>query len=163
MGCVGWPTGEVAGPSGVGDIVHGGRTYTGLGHFASVQISSEGATTVPQEIVAGIAGTLEDLLQDVGPEAEGAAVEILIGAVTSPGGTTLVGDPIVISGRVASDVLEVGETPRLTIVANTGPAARAGARIRHSDDDQQRQFPGDQFFDRCANAKAWVRLQNWPE
>lgn len=153
---VDWPGEAIRAHSAVGEISWGGYTWNGLRDLAGIAIPDEGAGLVPEEAEISIGGTIEAALADLAdaPGAVGRAVTIWVGATTTPGGTTLIGDPIeAYSGTLAEndgDLPKDGGYAGVVLRVSGGPQARASAEIAHSDEDQQSRYPGDTLFSRAA-------------
>lgn len=142
---VDWPTGEVRLHSGAGDLTWGGETWTGAaGLNAAISLPGEGAGIAMLEgslIVTGDDTRIDDVY-DSAEDAAGRAVQVYFGVVTSPGGTTLVGDPFeVFTGRIGAlsdETIWQGEDQArpLTIGLETGPSQRSRGGVTHSYRDQ---------------------------
>ncbi|WP_299145976.1 hypothetical protein [uncultured Tateyamaria sp.] len=155
-----WPDNPVWVHSNTGEIEWNGQIWAGVGDLGSLTIPEEGEGIVPSEARLTIMGDAETALDESArQDVRGRVVSIWVGSTETPGGTDLVGEPLdAFSGTV--DVpdyedLERGLTAAFAIDVATGPGARSGAQIVHSDEDQQARFPGDTLFRRVSHAEKW--------
>ena len=91
------------------------------------------------------------------------------GAVTTRGGTSLIGEPVetfagyMDASRLTVEVDEDTIMHGIQIELGTGPGARELASINHSAEDQARAYPGDTAGRHCIYNRARVETMQWPE
>ena len=154
-----WPDGTVYVHSNVGSISWDSQTWLGIGDIADVEVPQEAGGIVPQSATLVIRGTLDAVLTYADPDARNGEVSMWIGATTTPGGTTLIGEPfLAFRGYLDSSDVSLDFAAGdffLSASAVTGPAARESATVVHSDEDQKARHSGDTFFERAAAAAKW--------
>jgi hypothetical protein len=164
-----WPSGEVWFHTNRGSITWDSNTWTGVGDFATISVPPETAGLVPSTATLRIVGTIDDILDASEEAVKNRAGAIYFGCVTSRAGATLVGDPVEVwSGYMDGTVVEVGEDGgrqiyALELTLGSGPGARVGASITHSQEDQAARYPGDTAGRHTQFAVANARKLTWPE
>lgn len=154
--------------SGTGTLSWKGNTWLGLGDLGSISAPEETETLVPEELRLTLRGTLTELLAlSSEDDHRGDDVFMWVGCTTTPGGTTLKGDPeLGFYGTIDETPFqesEDGTLAELTVIARSGPPARADAEVVHSDEDQQSKYPGDTLFRRVAHAEKFnSNPPQWP-
>lgn len=154
-----WPDGTVRIHSGNGPMSWDSKTWLGIGRVAGFSVDVEGGGAVPSGARMDVRGTLADILSYTDPAARNGLVQVWIGALTEPGGTTLIGTPFSpFTGYLDSNEMrhdfESGDA-YLSVIAGAGPAAREHAAMYHSPEDQKARHPGDTLLERVAVSAKW--------
>jgi len=144
-----WPGGAVYAHTGVGTIAFGGNDYLGIGAYGSIEVEQEALDLVPGEAVLVLAGSIENLLAQMGVDARGRRCTIYMGTTTTPGGNVLTGAPSgMFNGFVDArdfqfdrDNATIEHAIVLTVAS--GVPARSGATVTHNAADQTTKFAGD--------------------
>lgn len=176
-----WPDAPVWVHSGVGPIIWGGVTWTGMGPVGSMSVPAEAVGgVVSVEAILSLVGVPADLDGLADDRIRGRAVEVYIAIVQGrPGGhdgkqptgpgNTLVGDPVsLFSGTMDGLDLDAQEADdgvehTASVTVTTGPSARSMATVYHSDEDQRRRYPSDTAGRLVIMALANAEKLRWPE
>lgn len=169
-----WPGGAVRVHSGVGSITWGGFTWLGVGDFGSLAVPDEAGSMVATEATLALvapAAQLDGYLDDAIRNRTG---EVYLGFVAgrpgTSGGTTLLWvTPITIFSG-AMDGLSVSIEPQgvkgyatqASLTLRTGPGARSGATIYHTEADQRSRYPSDTAGRMVVLAQANAKTLTWP-
>lgn len=169
---VDWPGDPAYAHSNKGNLTWGGQTWQGVGGIGGISIPGEAEGLVPEEaqflMVAPLAQAL-DLAVNAG--VRGRRVLAYLGVTTTPGGTTLIGEPLQVFAGYAvgspdPDSFQYapdGSSAVFTLRAKAGQPARSTASIVHTSEDQNKRYPGDTFFDRCGEGGNWRSVPpQWP-
>ena len=139
-----FPGGDVRFWSGRGNLTFDSEIYTGLGDLENIQFpeeSSDGSASGVAFVLSGIPSTTTSLA--VTENYKNRPCTVWIGALDS-GGSLIVDPYIMFAGLM--DVITMaddGETATIQLKAE-GFAYGAGPSLRrYTDEDQQREFPGD--------------------
>lgn len=155
-----WPSAPIRAHSNVGTITWGGEDWLGVGNLGSVEVPEE-AGLVPESAVVSLLGRIEDILDAMGVDVSllrNRDAEIFIGFTTTPGGAVLIDDPLsLFSGYVdtrnaPSQQGENGIQISMRLGLGSGPSARAAAKIVHSQESQDVDYPGDTIFRHLVHA-----------
>jgi hypothetical protein len=169
-----WPDAEVRAHSGRGTITWGGHDWAGVGPFGSVGVPGESggsmAAAEAQLSLVADPAVLDAYLDDVIRNRPGA---IWLGLLTARPGSgasdVLLADPVpLFQGQMDGLLIEIGTSDgglshRAMVGLTTGPGARSGAAVFHSDQDQARKFPGDTAGRHLVLAYANAQKFMWPE
>jgi hypothetical protein len=144
-----WPSGEVWYHTGRGTITWNGNDWIGAGDFAEVSIPEEAPGMAATNALCRVIGTFDQIEDAANEEVKNRPGAIYFGVTTTRAGNVLVGDPVnVFYGSMDGTMTEVGEDGgrqiySLQLTIGSGPSARTGATITHSQEDQAYRFPGD--------------------
>jgi len=154
-----WPVTPVFAHTNIGSISFDSQTWLGVGQLGSIDGAEEGQGMVPSELTVALAGILADQIDWAdNDDIFGRAMNLYVGATTTPGGNTLIGAPTsVFAGymersRFTFQPNEGGDSTKIFVSGKSGPSARAAGEMVHTDETQQALFPGDTFFERLQHA-----------
>lgn len=163
-----WPGAPLRMHSGAGNITWSGQTWSGAGRFGRVSVPDEAMAGVPDNFTISLVTDVRDIEPYTDAVIRGIPGAVYLGATTAPGGNGLIGAVEFVSGT--ADVLTLGTQMNgdtlfyeLSVAMTTGPGMRSMASINHSDEDQQRAFPGDTAGDRLIELMGRVKKTYWPE
>lgn len=166
-----WPDAPVRMHSNPGMITFGGYNFTGIGHFASVEMPDEGRDLVPGEALMRLVAKTGDAFAYLYDTIHNRAGIVWLGVTTERAGTQLIGTPCeIFSGYMIGrpKLREVdGEGARivervLEVRIGAGPGARAVASLYHSPEDQAAAYPGDTAGRHLVRGPAEARTLRWP-
>lgn len=165
-----WPDGIVRMHTGVGTIAWDSVDWSGVGDLAALGVPEETVGLPPTRATLQLAGPLEDVLARLDDDVRGRGVRVLVGAVTTPAGATLVADPVeMFAGTLdtlAWEWAEIDGGDRASVLETeirTGPGARSAARITHSREDQAAAHSGDTAGRHIEQLRTQVATLTWPE
>jgi hypothetical protein len=150
--------------TGMGSIIVGGRTYTGVGTLLDISGIEESTDLSAKGIKVTLSGVLSSLVLIARDEDyQGRALEVLFGAINSTG--SLVSDPfIMFSGFMDTMTInDGGETATITLTVENRLIEfdRTSVR-RYTSEDQQIEYPGDLGLEFVADLEekeiVWGRL-----
>lgn len=143
-----FPSGTARFALGTSDLVLNGATYLAVGMLAAVGTSEESTEIKATGLTIQLSGIPRDaiiltLLQGYQGR-RGTVWEV----VCNPDTFAVIGQPIcVFRGRMDAMNVELGETATVSVTLESRLADWSRARIRrYTDEDQQKQFPGDTGF-----------------
>lgn len=154
-----WQSGPVYMHGNRGVVEWDGQDWLGVGAYGGVSAPPEEtgmAQNVAQLTLFGVPGELAEYLAE---PIRGRDAEILFGVVTERSGNILIGEPFsIFSGYMDARRLQIqrqGENAGIewgvTLTAADGPSQIESAAVFHTNEDQQRRFPGD-------TAGRWVQI-----
>jgi len=156
-----WPTGVYRFHTGIGRMAFEGADWLGWSYasggdlvsIGQISLGAEEIGVVPMSASIRFALTLEGALALQSEYQRGLRVSIYAGLTTQPAGVQLIDSPsLVFSGStIGNRVADIADQSALEIVLKSGPPARAAASLAHSTELQQKEYPGDTFFDRAAH------------
>ena len=134
--------------SGIGIITYDGNEYTGVGQLGQIDATKESEDLRPMSITITLSGVNETFLADALKSGNyGDVVTIYEGYRQDDG--TLVDDPIIVwKGKYEHSGILADKESSVSITAQHDLAIldeKDGSRF--SDEDQQRRYPGDKFFE----------------
>ncbi len=141
-------SGFVRAHDGVGPIVFGGNTYTGIGVFGSIESVSEDIDVIARPLRMTLSGIDSSLITTaMTEEYQGRSATIYL-AFVNPETNALVDTPETVwEGRMDSMSIEISRG-QATINLSCEPRLRREPRIaRYSSEDQQLAYATDTFFD----------------
>jgi hypothetical protein len=135
--------------SGVGPIVWGGHTWTGLGSLGSVSTIDESATVEAKGITLTLSGIDSALLTDILDEFQvGLPVVVSLGLFDAVG--ALIADPVAsFVGEMDQPTLDVTGTSATIAINCESRLLELNVAVdrRYTNEDQQRDYPGDRGFE----------------
>ena len=138
--------------TGVGDLVHGGNPYTGVGTIVSVGVVEETVelkATGYALMLSGIPSSVVALAET--EEYQGKAAVMQLAFLDASG--AVIADPIDLPGG-SMDVMETdegGETSTIKLSVESDFAAMfRKLNLYYTPEDQKARYPGDTFFDYVA-------------
>ena len=154
-----WPGGALRFHTNAGSISWDGETWLGVGDLLAMQIPEESFGIVAAQASLRLAGTLENVLADAQAVIKNRTAKIYSGVTTTRGGTTVAGAVPLFEGVMdgSQAIIEMNGDNRniaLEVVLTSGPQARSFASILHSQEDQERAYPGDTAGRHCQFAAA---------
>jgi hypothetical protein len=167
---VDWPDDPVFAHSGRGVIAWDAADWHGVGQFGSIDLPQEATGMMAQRATLTISGVSDDDINDIETAtARNRACRILVGCVTEPSGTVLIGEPVELwAGYVDAARLRIeaegGDMVNaVRVEIGVGPSARARASVYHSAEDQASRFPGDTAGRHLIRIEAVTEAATWPE
>jgi len=135
--------------SGVGPIVWGGHTWTGLGSLGSVSTIDESATVEAKGITLTLSGIDSALLTGILDEFQvGLPVVVSLGLFDAVG--ALIADPVAsFVGAMDQPTLDVTGTSATIAINCESRLLELNVAVdrRYTNEDQQRDYPGDRGFE----------------
>ena len=132
--------------SGSGTYSFGGNNYVGAGKQGGISTITETKTTTANGVTLSLSGIPSDIVATVFTEKyQGRRITILL-ALFDPTTNVLIADPTqIFGGRVDTmTVTDSGDTAAISLTAESRYIDMGRPRIhRYTDQDQQRQYPGD--------------------
>jgi hypothetical protein len=146
---IGFSSGTVYAWSGYGDLVWGGKTYTGTGTLGTIEPATDTSDLSSQGCVYTLEGvSTASLSLAIGDSVQGMPAKLYLGCLDSTG--ALISDPV----QIRSDLTDVphieesGETCSISInCENKLARLSTPASRRFTADDQAIDYPGDRGFD----------------
>jgi hypothetical protein len=150
-------SGHVRVHDGIGDIVWGGNTFSGIGQFGNIEVVGESIEIIARSISLSLSGVDSSLVSTTMTEVyQNRSATIYIGFVSESTGAVVDTPETVWEGRMN----------QMSISSSSGAASirltcehrlRREPRIaRYTNEDQQLLFPGDRFFDLVPSIKGFV-------
>lgn len=130
------------------DVVVDGETFVGVGALGAISAVVEGTEAKPYGIELSLSGIAPALLAEaMRGECQGRGAQVWLGMLDA--GHVLVGPPALLwRGRMDTMDVVLGESAVITVSAESRLADWQRARTRrYTDQDQQRQYPGDLGFE----------------
>lgn len=142
------PSDTIRAHSGFGTMTWDGHSWVGLDRLARFSIPSEGVGIATSSASLEIAMSLDALLTLNASAYRNSPLTMWSGATTSPGGTTLIGEPFIgFVGYVDrwSRSFVAGDAPThfATGGLEPGPGARTSQPMVHSAESQQAAYASD--------------------
>lgn len=136
--------------SGIGNITWNGHTWSGVGSLLSLPGIEEGVTVEARGVAISLSGFDATILPEILSDWQiGTPCTIYLGAFYANAPTTIIPSPLVaFSGRMDQPVVEVsGKTATITVNVETRILEmNVSVERRYTQEDQQRDVPGDQAF-----------------
>lgn len=133
--------------TGYGPITWNGQTWLGIGSLGSIGMVDEGSTVEAKGIALQLSGFDPVALANVlGEFALGQPVRVYLGAFS---GGVLIASPVTAwSGRMDLPAIDInGQEAKITINCESRLVdLNTACGRRYTQEDQQRDFPGDLFF-----------------
>lgn len=139
--------------TGVGTLTFGGRDYLGTGSLGTIGTIGEGSDGSAIGMTVSLSGIAPDLADDILTQPyRGAVFEVFVGALEADFVTLVAPPKLLWRGHVDTVSLTDGEQMALTITAESRMRDQGRPRIRrYTDQEQQRRYPGDKFFQYLAS------------
>ena len=135
--------------SGVGSIIWGGHTWTGLGSLGNVSMIEEGATVEAKGITLSLSGIDSALLTGILDEFQvGLPAIVSLGLFNVAG--ALIADPVgCFVGQMDQPTLDVTGTSATISINCESRLIEMNVAVdrRYTNEDQQRDYPGDRGFE----------------
>ena len=135
--------------SGVGQIVWGGHTWTGLGSLGNVSTIDESATVEAKGITLTLSGIDSAFLTHILDEFQvGLPVVVSLGLFDAVG--ALIADPVAsFIGEMDQPTLDVTGTSATIAINCESRLLELNVAVdrRYTNEDQQRDYPGDRGFE----------------
>jgi hypothetical protein len=135
--------------SGVGQIVWGGHTWTGLGTLGSVSTIEEGATVAAKGITLTLSGIDPTLLTGILDEFQ-AGLPVIVSLGLFDANSSLIADPAgCFVGQMDQPTLDVTGTSATIAINCESRLIELNVAVdrRYTNEDQQRDHPGDRGFE----------------
>lgn len=136
--------------TGFGSISWNGHTWQGVGSLGGVSAIDEGTTIEARGITVTLSGIDTTLISDIlGQLVLGLSVTVYLGLFSAASPTSLIANPITSwAGRMDQPLLDVdGATATISInCENRLIDMNTAVDRRYTNDDQQRDWPGDLGF-----------------
>ena len=164
-----WPDDPVYAHTGFGNIVFGGKTFEGVGHFGQVKVPGDGFGAVPSDAILTLLGVPSEIFDRLSDPIRNRYGAIYIGATTEAGGNTLVGGLTVLFEGYMDAIQYIGQrendeiTHGIELTLAGGAGMRSAAAITHSYESQQADFPGDTAGRHLQWAVKQALKRKWPE
>lgn len=171
---VDWPGDASYSHTGVGDLVFGGMTFSGVANMGSVQVPAETSELSPTAAELELVGVPDHLLMMVAnQDSRGRLVRLWVGLVTEPAGNTLVTGTGLIDwyqGHIVKQTLRMrlvenedgtSVEQSLILTVNSGPRGRSSASATHSYEDQKSKYPNDTAGRHTVYAEKNARREFW--
>lgn len=150
--------------TGIGSILYGGRTYTGVGTLLNISGIEESTDLSAKGIKVTLSGVLSSLIAIARDEDyQGRELEVLFGAINATG--DLISDPIIMfSGFMDTMTInDGGETATINLSVENRLIEFDRTRVRrYTAEDQQIDNPGDLGLEFVADLEekeiVWGRL-----
>jgi hypothetical protein len=135
--------------SGVGPIIWGGHTWTGLGSLGNVSMIEEGATVEAKGITLTLSGIDPTMLTGILDEFQvGLPAIVSLGLFDAAG--ALIADPVgCFVGQMDQPTLDVTGTSATISINCESRLIEMNVAVdrRYTNEDQQRDYPGDRGFE----------------
>jgi hypothetical protein len=135
--------------SGVGSIIWGGHTWTGLGSLGNVSMIDEGATVEAKGITLTLSGIDPTMLTGILEEFQvGLPAIVSLGLFDMAG--ALIADPVgCFVGQMDQPTLDVTGTSATISINCESRLIEMNVAVdrRYTNEDQQRDYPGDRGFE----------------
>jgi len=145
LGAFDYGSGIVRGWTGIGDLVWGGSTYTGVGHFLNVSTIGETMDIRAEGVQFQLTGIPQSMLALVlGEHYQGRPAKCWIGCLDTSG--QIIPDPVlVLDGRMDTvEIHEGADTGTITQhVESELIDLRRPRTTRYTDAEQKARYPGD--------------------
>lgn len=135
--------------TGIGSLTFGGRTYEGTGALGSVGTIGEGTDGSAIGIQVTLSGIDPEFSDDIlGQAYRGKIFELYVGALAEDWQSIVAQPKLIWRGHVDSVEVEDGEQLAVAISAESRMRDQGRPRIRRfTNEEQQRRYPGDRFFE----------------
>lgn len=151
--------------SGAGDIVWGGRTWTGAGTLLSIGDIEESRDVVAAGSTVVLTGVPTDVIAVAISQArQGAPGRIYLGLITlASSGAALATDPVILfAGLLNVPAVESGSSRSTVTISyqNRLVDLTRARELRYTDETQRQLFPGDRAFEYVTAIQqkaAWVK------
>ena len=133
--------------SGIGDIVYNSNTYVGVGNFGSVDSVRESESFAPSPITLALSGLDSNFISEALDAGNyGDVITIYEGYRGT--GNALLADPwLVARGFFETATISLGTENKITItMQHELVRLQEKSGRRYSNEDHQREYPGDTFF-----------------
>jgi hypothetical protein len=135
--------------SGVGPIIWGGKTWTGLGSLGNVSMIEEGAIVEAKGITLTLSGIDPTMLTGILDEFQvGLPAIVSLGLFDAAG--ALIADPVgCFVGQMDQPTLDVTGTSATISINCESRLIEMNVAVdrRYTNEDQQRDYPGDRGFE----------------
>lgn len=167
---VDWPGDPLRFNMGDTDIEWNGETFYGFGPMGALSLPPEAPGIAASTANLSIAGVDAELDGKMNAAVRGRGVQIYLAMMGSREGGNRLGPPIPLfrgtigSLRMRTSSVNQNEVfNRIEVDLSTGPSARSESSIYHTNEDQQRRFPGDTAGRLVILSYAKAQKLRWPE
>lgn len=142
--------------SGIGDLIFGGHTWSGVGSFGSFASLAEASDGTSSRMSFALSGIEPDFYQYLIEQPyRNALVEFWIGALDETFTKVAVDPKLFYRGRLTAVDLQDGDQIAIQITVERSSRDQMRQRVRrYTDSEQQRRHSGDKFFEYISQMQA---------